>query len=790
MNNYRFIYSISLAILSLFSTAGFSQLTVTPGQPAAILAAKLAGPGITILSPTLTCPTVANGTFVSVATPLTIDSGILLTTGKAVLASGAESYLASTNNSAPGDPALATLALTATLFDACTLQFDFVPKGDTVSFNYQFGSEEYNHSTCGPYNDAFAFFISGPGIVGTQNMALIPGTTIPVTVNSVNSGIPGPGYTLANCTAMGAGSPFTAYYYDNTGGTQLTYKGYTNKMTAFHSVAPCDTYHLKISICDAGNALYDSGVFIEAGSLKTNSFAFDHTSVVGTTVNGVPNTIVKGCSPATIKVISAHATTSAQTVHFIFGGTAIHGTDFTAPDSATIATGADSVVFTISGLSTTTTGSKTVSVYLLSSFSCGIADSITLNIMDTPSAHILTPDTTICSGVSFPLRTTGTPGLAYSWSPATGLSSAAIAEPTASPTATATYIMNAALTGSGCPTITSAVTVVVDNAVITLLTADTSLCGSASVSMLVTGDPALSYSWSPAAGLSNPFIQDPIATPDTTTDYTVTATSIDGRCSSSASVLITVANPGVSVAFKDTTICLNSSMQLLVHGPTWLSYNWSPSTGLSNPYTRQPIASPTTTTTYTITATVAGSSCITTGEVTVHVASASIKNITANHTIPYGSSIQLNADSVLYYMWTPDNGSLNNTNINDPVATPLAPTTYVVHGLDKYGCPASDSVKIDLTYDNIFIPDAFTPNNDGRNDFFRIANLGYYKLVNMSVYNRWGALVYHVTDGDNKGWDGTYYGAPQDMGTYNYLVIIESPEGITQTFKGNVTLIR
>src|ERR1700744_1178312 len=105
--NFNKLYSPFFAIcLSLLSSTAFSQLAVTPNQTALILATKLAGPGITIASPTLTCAGVANGVFVSTATPLTIDSGILLTTGRSVGAAGLESTLASTNNGTAGDATL------------------------------------------------------------------------------------------------------------------------------------------------------------------------------------------------------------------------------------------------------------------------------------------------------------------------------------------------------------------------------------------------------------------------------------------------------------------------------------------------------------------------------------------------------------------------------------------------------------------------------------------------------------------------------------------------------------
>ena len=945
----RIITAFLLLAVFILPGKGVCQLTVTPSQPAAILAAKLAGPGISIMSPTITCPGVANGIFISRSTPLTIDSGIILTTGKAIQASGLESFLASTNNSAPGDPALSSLAMTTSLYDACILQFDFVPKGDTVSFNYQFGSEEYNHSTCGPYNDAFAFFISGPGITGTQNMALVPGTTIPVTVNSVNSGTPGAGYTLSNCTAMGTGSPFVVDFYDNTGGTQLTYKGFTKKMSAYHSVTPCDTYHLKISICDAGNDLYDSGVFIEAGSLKTNSFSFSRTDSIGTTIAGVPHTIVKGCAPAAITVISGHAAATDQTVYFTFGGTAVKSTDYTAPDSAIITTGSDSVLINITGIPTPLTGTKTVQLYLSTPFSCGIVDSITLNIMDTPSARILTPDTTICNGASFTISVAGTPGLSYSWSPATCLSSATAMQPVASPTVTTTYSMSADLPTAGCPIITKHITAIVINTTATILTPDTAVCNAVSFALNVDAPPGLTYSWSPATGLSNPHIQDPMAspatsttytltttapggicpstaiitvavsalnvsilTPDTTicsgssftiraigpvgpaytwspatglvgttllqpiatpvatntysltaswpgsgcadvtkevtvkvintsilltdhdttvcdgntvqlsangdssltynwlpstalsnpfiatpmatphitTTYTVTATAANGLCPSTAAVTITISDPNTGILTKDTTICKGASLRLQAQGPDSATYSWSPATGLSDPFSMQPIATPTITTTYTLQAGTPGSACVTTQQVTVIIATVYLYDVTADQTIPSGSSLQLNALGATYYYWTPEDGSLNNENINDPIATPTKATTYIVIGTDVHGCRATDSVTITLNHNSIFIPSAFTPDNDGLNDLFRIGNLGEYKLVNMSIFNRWGTLIYHTADGSNKGWDGTFNGTPQDMGVYNYLIIIAAPDGTQQVYKGNVTLIR
>src|SRR5205823_743581 len=122
-------------------------------------------------------------------------------------------------------------------YDACILEFDFKPAGDTVKFNYVFGSEEYTSFTCSSFNDVFGFFISGPGFAVPTNIALVPGTTIPVCINSVNCGATG-FYSTSTCAALGPGSPFCTYYVNNSAGTTITYDGITTTLTAIAGVTP------------------------------------------------------------------------------------------------------------------------------------------------------------------------------------------------------------------------------------------------------------------------------------------------------------------------------------------------------------------------------------------------------------------------------------------------------------------------------------------------------------------------------------------------------------------------
>lgn len=255
-------------LLSLTSTFLFGQLTLTPNQTALDLANTLVASagtaGVTISNPVLTCDTLANG-FVSGSSLLGINNGIVLGTGR-IASNGTDfgldghfSELTSTYLGAPGDATLSSL-LTANTFDACVLEFDLVPVGNFVEFEYVFGSDEYPTFNCSAFNDVFGFFISGPGITGQANMALIPNTTIPVSINSINDG------TGGNC------SNFTNLYITNTD-TNVTLNGFTTNLIATHPVTPAATYHLKLAVADVSDYILNTYTIIKANSLKSGSTA-------------------------------------------------------------------------------------------------------------------------------------------------------------------------------------------------------------------------------------------------------------------------------------------------------------------------------------------------------------------------------------------------------------------------------------------------------------------------------------------------------------------------------------
>ena len=285
------------------------------------LAKIIAGNGVNITSATLVCPDQGAGKFTNGSTTnLGLNEGILLTSGYITNAQGPNNVAnrGRQHAGAPGDADLQSLAGNTT-FDACVLTFTFEPQSDLVRFNYVFGSEEYPEFVCSPYNDVFAFFISGPNPMGgsymNQNLALVPMTSTPVAINTVNGGVVGDptfGANRANCQPP-APSPFgnTSYYIDNNISSmspqnmdplRIQYDGFTTVLQAAANVVPCGQYTLKIGIADVTDRLFDSGVFLEKGSLSSD---FSVLSVNGTDPADIAQTclIDMGCGVSSRQLI-------------------------------------------------------------------------------------------------------------------------------------------------------------------------------------------------------------------------------------------------------------------------------------------------------------------------------------------------------------------------------------------------------------------------------------------------------------------------------------------------------
>jgi gliding motility-associated-like protein len=335
---------------------------------------------------------------------------------------------------------------------------------------------------------------------------------------------------------------------------------------------------------------------------------------------------------------------------------------------------------------------------------------------------------------------------------------------------------------TGCITVVP-VTIGLTNNLTMTTHADTTICPGSSFNAGTISNAA-NYSWTPTAGVSNPAIANPALSPTSTTTYTVTGTT--GACSISKSFIVTVGSNVTLNVHADTTICSGASFNAntVSNGTT---FTWSPTAGVSNPAIASPVLSPTTTTTYTVTAKTG--TCTTVKTFTVTVRPAVTVSAGPGASILAGSSVTLQGSgSAGTYLWTPSTG-LSATNILNPVATPAVTTTYNLKITNTQGCSNSSNVTIEVLPYCVKPMNAFTPNKDGFYDTWFITNGNCLKKATVQVYNRYGSKVFESLDYKND-WEGTYKGKPLPDGTYYYVINYELLNGAIVLKKGNVTILR
>ncbi len=267
MNKRILITVSSILLLVCHSSQTKAQLTVTSAPTITQLVQNvLLGPGVSASNFTFTGTNTARGSFTCAgACNVGIGNGVLITSGGITNAIGPNNATGQgTDNASGADTDLNGLHPTGTNSqDAAVIEFDFTVASDSVRFKYVWASEEYHEYVNTGFNDYFGFFVSGPGIVGKKNIALVPGTNIPISINNVNNGV-APGGTLPTgpCTNC-------AYFRDNTGGTTVQYDAMTTVLTASTEVCPCETYHIKLAVQDFFDGNFDSGVFLEGNSFQS-----------------------------------------------------------------------------------------------------------------------------------------------------------------------------------------------------------------------------------------------------------------------------------------------------------------------------------------------------------------------------------------------------------------------------------------------------------------------------------------------------------------------------------------
>ncbi|MBK8498597.1 MAG: gliding motility-associated C-terminal domain-containing protein [Flavobacteriales bacterium] len=315
--------------------------------------------------------------------------------------------------------------------------------------------------------------------------------------------------------------------------------------------------------------------------------------------------------------------------------------------------------------------------------------SIPVNVVALPATSA-GADAAICPGASITLggSPTGPGGSSYSWSPAIGLSSSSIANPTASPAITTQYIVQ--VTNSGCVNRDTVVVTVNQPQVDAGNNAAFCIGGGAQLSANGNGG---GFSWSPATGLSSTTISNPIAAPTVTTTYTVTLTDAIG-CTITDSVTVTVNQLPDADAGADLTPCESTTIALggAPTGPVGSTFSWLPATGLDDATSPNPALMVTTDATYIVVVTDANQ-CINADTVIVAVLPLPDVDAGPDLQVCFGGSVQLQGSGSGALLWTPPFG-LNDPTVPDPICTPEATTVYTLTVTDSNTCTNSDQALV------------------------------------------------------------------------------------------------
>jgi gliding motility-associated-like protein len=335
---------------------------------------------------------------------------------------------------------------------------------------------------------------------------------------------------------------------------------------------------------------------------------------------------------------------------------------------------------------------------------------------------------------------------------------------------------------AGC-TLRATVKVAVTPPPVTKVCCDTSVCFGDTVSLTASfiGSGIATYKWMPGGQTTSSI---PVSA-DSTTNYTVIVTDTAG-CSQKTTVKVTVKPLPVARACCDTSVCagVNVTLSASTVGNSIAACKWMP----GGQTTSSILVSPDSTTKYTVIVTdTAGCSQKATVKVSIKP---TFTNVCCDSIITNGQQVQLISSGGQYYKWSPSAG-LNCDTCPDPVATPTITTTYTVNITKDSGCNATRTVTIEVNAPpcgDIFIPDAFSPNKDGKNDILLVHN-PCIKTMNFIIYDRWGNKIFE-SDNVNNGWDGNYLGQPMNTGTYVYYFKASMNDGSSIEKKGNVALVR
>lgn len=672
-----------------------AQLVVDPGYtPQQLVENVLIGQGVQVSNIQYTGNAAARGYFDGSNSNIGLSAGVILSTGRVTDAVGPNDTPAGdinleggTDFSGSGDAALSAISGSSSgTHDAAILEFDFVPTSDTVQFRFVFASDEYMTwviNTSAGINDIFAFFLSGPGISGERNIALLPGTSTPITMMNVN----------ANVNAQ--------YYVDNGDeqgqptGTTVSFNGFTRVLTAQAVITACQTYHIRLAIADSQDGTFDSAVFLDAGSFASTSVSLSGEADFSNSANGFA--LVEGCGQMSVTFERPGPLDEEYSVGLILSGTVTNGVDISSiPTTIVFPVGVDSVTISFNVLEDNMTeGTETLTLELdqvscagnpSSSITFTIEDAVPLSIQTSPDAVFNCPQQ---------------------------------------------YQIDVTTTG---------------------------------------GYGSLNYDWSISGETGSSVSVFPLET----TAYTVTVTDECGFSETATTVVNTSGYEPLQLEVADAVVCDGELAQLdaMVQGGKGnLTFMWNGASG-SSTYTFQ--ATQTTNVAVTVTDD-CSLSASDTATVEVDDAVASFTQELVRHNAIEFNNTTPNTDEVFWdFGDTLTSDQEMVTHYYDTAGT----YTVTMIVVNTNGCVDSMTQEVTVYPPlHVYIPNSFTPNEDGVNDIFGVVGEGYL-YYDLEVFDRWGNRLVSGRFTDENAWDGTVHGRKVSTGMYVYRLWVQPPIGI------------
>jgi len=780
----------SFILLFLFTVNNVNaQLIIdnTSNTPAQLVQNVLVGSGVSVSNVTYSghIPrSIGKFTTGNNPTNLGLTSGIIMSTGNVMDAPGPNSSGSTgTNNGTGSDPDLAALIPGHTIYDAAVLSFSFIPLSDTVRFRYVFGSDEYPEFVNSNYNDVFGFFLSGPGINGPYsnsaiNIALVPGTNMPVTIDNVNQNVNSQYYVNNN----------------NIGQGTVEYDGFTTVLTAWAVVTPCVPYQIKIAIGDAGDAIYDSAVFLEEASFSTSAISVDFNyTMPGDTM------AYRGCSNAVLNFNLPQAVTVNTNICYEIHGSAINGVDYQWIDTCiTIPQGQQSAQLVIVPIDMgVPAGVETVQI-VLETNPCQ-DDTITIYIRDYPPMSLNIPYDTICDGESTTLHSFLSGGVGpftYEWASGEQTTSIQVGPPGPS---VHTYVLT--VTDACVPHVKQIVdsTVLVVHAVPTsdFTTHSDTICLDDELTATYTGTatPNANYSWNFSGGnVVSGSGQGPYQLEwNTAAVHSLSLQVEENGCTSAITYrsVTVLPIPIINMTSNITEDCNPVTVNFQDNTTNAAEWNWTFNGAAPSTSTAQNPQG--------ITYSTPGSYNVTLHIVNIYgcTNTQTYSNYITSHPMPTANftfaptvgtpalPINFNSSSSSPFVtsWLWDFGDGNTSIVQNP-AHPFGQTGYHTVTLTvetAFGC--TDSVSKEILIIDITIPNVFTPNGDGINDYFVIDGIEFVDGCQLVVFNRWGKKVYESNNYKND-WDG------DNLADGVYYFIFNLPQNIADPYHGTVTIIR